>query len=299
MDISKATRQFLEYLEVERGRSVKTVENYDRYLDRFVNKMEVKTIFDINDDMVRNYRLWLNRLPTQTGNVKTNTQNYHLIALRSLLKYLRSRGFDVLSPDAIPLAKVGMRDLDLINYDELLRLLNAPKGDDIIALRDNAILKTLFSTGLRVSELISLSRNIDLSRDDISIRGKGEKVRVVFLSPNSKEAIKIYLDKREDINDALFVSKQSTSKETTRLTSRSIERIVAKYAKECGISKKVTPHIIRHSFATDLLANGADIRSVQELLGHSNLATTQIYTHITNKRLSDVHKKFHNLKKEQ
>ena len=299
MDISKATRQFLEYLEVERGRSVKTVENYDRYLERFVNKMEVKTIFDINDDMVRNYRLWLNRLPTQSGNVKTNTQNYHLIALRSLLKYLRARGFDVLSPDAIPLAKVGMRDLDLINYDELLRLLNAPKGDDIISLRDNAILKTLFSTGLRVSELISLSRNIDLSRDDISIRGKGEKVRVVFLSPNSKEAIKIYLDKREDINDALFVSKQSTSKETTRLTSRSIERIVAKYAKECGISKKVTPHIIRHSFATDLLANGADIRSVQELLGHSNLATTQIYTHITNKRLSDVHKKFHNLKKEQ
>jgi len=300
--LSDMKRQFLEHIEIERGRSLKTVENYGRYLDRFLSFIKSDTPKAITDNSVREYRLWLNR---QSGNggphetLKKKTQNYHLIALRSFLKYLRKREIDALSPERIELAKVSERSLDLIEGDELSRLLNAPSGDDIKSLRDKAILELFFSTGLRVSELCSLSRDIDLNKDEFSIRGKGEKVRVVFLSQASKEALRAYLGKRVDVDDALFVqhSPSSKSKENLRLTPRSIERIVRHYAAKAGISRKVTPHIIRHSFATDLLQNGADIRSVQVMLGHANIATTQIYTHVTDKQLRDIHKKFHSRQK--
>lgn len=308
MDIQKLKRQFFEHLEIEKGRSLKTIENYERYINRFLSFSKVSDPKEITDDTVREFRLWLNRQPSglkesgRTETLKKKTQNYYLISLRSFLKYLRKRGIDSLSPERIDLAKVAERDLDLISGKDLERLLAAPDGEDIKSLRDKAILELFFSTGLRLSELCSLSRELDLNKDEFSVRGKGEKIRVVFLSDPAKDAIKRYLAKRADIDDALFVRTESplgpsSGKDSTlRLTPRSIERMVKYYATKAGISKKVTPHTLRHSFATDLLSNGADIRSVQMMLGHANIATTQIYTHITDKQLRDVHKKFHSKK---
>ena len=304
MDLQTLKRQFFEHLEIEKGRSLKTVENYERYIERFLAFAKVSDPKAITDDTVREFRMWLNRQPSgvkiggRAETLKKKTQNYYLIALRSFLKYLRKRGIDSLSPERIDLAKVAERDLDLISDADLHRLLAAPDGDDVKALRDKAILELFFSTGLRLSELCSLPRDLDLGRDEFSIRGKGEKIRVVFLSDRAKDAIRAYLAKRADMDDALFVRVETTLTktrkiETMRLVPRSIERIVKHYAIKAGISKKVTPHVIRHSFATDLLSNGADIRSVQMMLGHSNIATTQIYTHVTDKQLRDVHKKFH------
>jgi len=305
MDIAKLKKEFLEYIEIERGRSLKTVENYERYLNRFFDHAQIKKTDDIHEDNVREFRLFLNRqlgavqkgMSTET--LKKSTQNYYLIALRSFLKYLVKRGVTSLSPDKIELAKVGSRSLDLVSSDELVRLLDAPSDDDIKSLRDKAILELLFSTGLRLSELTSLNRDLDLSKDEFSVRGKGDKVRVVFLSDSAKDAIKKYLKKRADMDEALFAqtSKNTGAKDELRLSPRSVERLVKHYAVKAGISKKVTPHVIRHSFATDLLQNGADIRSVQVMLGHSNISTTQIYTHITDKQLLEVHKKFHSKKK--
>ncbi|MFA6315115.1 MAG: site-specific tyrosine recombinase/integron integrase [Candidatus Paceibacterota bacterium] len=304
-NIHEMKQQFLEYIEIERGRSVKTVENYDHYLSRFIDFTKAKDVSDITENAVRDFRLWLNR--QSTGNnrasgatLKKKTQNYYLIALRAFLKYLAKRGQKTLSPEYIELAKVGERHLDLITSDELRRLLDSPKGDDVKSLRDKAILELLFSTGLRVSELCSLSSDIDLKADELSIRGKGEKIRVVFFSDEAKQAVKKYLDKRTDVDDALFIkvgSKEQAEKGENSLTRRSIERIVKQYAVRAGISKKVTPHVIRHCFATDLLSNGADLRSVQMLLGHANIGTTQIYTHVTDSELKRVHKLFHNKKK--
>ncbi len=201
-----------------------------------------------------------------------------------------------LNPERIELAKTGGRDLDLITAAELNRILQAPRGDELGALRDRAILELFFSTGLRVSELCNLNQDLDLSRDEFSVRGKGEKVRVVFLSSSAKSAVAAYLKKRGDMSDALFVSYgkgQPKTKDLPRLTPRSVERLVKQYAVKAGITRKVTPHVIRHSFATDLLENGADLRSVQALLGHANIATTQVYTHVTDKHLREVHKAFH------
>ncbi len=305
LDLQTLKRQFFEHLEIEKGCSLKTIENYERYIDRFLGFAKVSDPKDINDDVVREFRLWLNRQPSglkvggRAEMLKKKTQNYYLIALRSFLKYLRKRGIDSLSPERIDLAKVTERDLDLISSTDLERLLSAPSGNDIKNLRDKAILELFFSTGLRLSELCSLPRELDLNKDEFSIRGKGEKVRVVFLSDRAKDAIRAYLKKRVDVDEALFVrievtlERSSAKSDTLRLTPRSIERMVKHYATKAGISKKVTPHTIRHSFATDLLSNGADIRSVQMMLGHANIATTQIYTHITDKQLRDVHKKFH------
>lgn len=308
MDIYALKRQFLEHLEIEKGRSLKTVENYDRYLERFLDFSKIKKPDEITDKLVREYRLWLNRQPTANSQqptaetLKKKTQNYYLIALRVFLKYLAKLGIESMPAERIELAKVPDRNLDLISSDELERLLKAPDGDDIKSLRDKAILEILFSTGLRVSELCSLQSDIDLSKDEFSIRGKGEKVRVVFLSSEAKQAVKNYLDKRSDMDDALFTQLGSFAsklgkKDSLRLTPRSVERIVKHYAVKAGISKKVTPHIIRHSFATDLLSNGADLRSVQALLGHSNIQTTQVYTHVTDKHLRDIHKQFHGKKR--
>jgi site-specific recombinase XerD len=289
--------QFLEYIEIEKGRSVKTVENYDRYLMRFFNFAKVTKPADITESMVREFRINLNRSAGTAGTMKKSTQNYHLIALRAFLKFMRKRDIDSLNPERIELAKTAMRDLDLITSDELDRLMKGPKDGSLTALRDKAILELFFSTGLRVSELCSLNQDLDLTRDEFSIRGKGEKVRVVFLSDDAKSAIVEYLKKRGDMGDALFVSygkgNKKGSKDLPRLTPRSVERLVKQYAIKAGITRKVTPHIIRHSFATDLLENGADLRSVQALLGHANISTTQVYTHVTDKHLRDVHKMFH------
>lgn len=308
-EAQKLKQEFLDYLEIERGRSSKTVKNYDHYLSRFFRQAGVEKPSDITDEVVRAYRLWLNRRPSgQAGErarravrgitndtLKKNTQNYHLIALRGFLKYLARRDVLSLPPERIELAKTSARELDLMTEVELKRLLAAPEGNDEKALRDKAILALLFSTGLRVSELCSLSRDsIDLSRDEFTIRGKGEKVRLVFLSDEARQTLKDYLAKRKDLGEAMFPSvSKATSSGAESLTPRSVERIIKKYATKAGIAKKVTPHTLRHNFATDLLQNGADIRSVQMMLGHSNISTTQIYTHMTDQHLRDVHKKFH------
>ncbi len=297
-------RQFLEYVEIEKGRSLSTVMNYDHYLSRFIDFAQVKNIEDLTDSLIREYRLWLNRQEARTlrtGNketLKKRTQNYYLIALRSFLKYLTRQGIKSIPPERIELAKVPERSLDLISEEDLNALFNAPDTSTLKGLRDKAILELLFSTGLRVSELCSLPRDLNLNRDEFPVRGKGEKVRVVFLSDLAKKAVQKYLQARKDMDDALFVQipKQisvKSSRNTLRLTPRSVERIIKFYAIKAGISKKVTPHVIRHSFATDLLRNGADIRSVQMLLGHANIGTTQIYTHITDSELKKVHQKFH------
>jgi len=295
MDIHTLHRQFLEYLEIEKGRSLKTVENYSRYMLRFIDMAGVKKASDITDDAVREFRLKLNRSPTLEGTLKKRTQNYYLIALRVFLKYLAKRGISSLPPDRIELASVGERELDLISPDDLARLLRAPDGADTKSLRDRAMMELLFSTGLRVSELCSLDRDVDFARGEFSVRGKREKVRVVFVSSEAQAAIRAYLAKRTDMDDAMFVQVGRAKKksENMRLTPRSVERIVKRYAIKAGISKKVTPHILRHTFATDLLGNGADLRAVQMLLGHSSIQTTQIYTHVTDKELKEVHKAFH------
>lgn len=299
-NISEMKQRFLEYIEIEKGRSLNTVRNYDQYLTRFIERSKIKSAEEISDRIVREFHLWLNRQSNgKNETLKKKTQNYYLIALRSFLKFLAKRGVKSLSPEHIELAKVGERPLDLITSEELKRLLDAPKGDDLKALRDRAILNLLFSTGLRVSELCSLSRDIDLNADEISIRGKGEKIRVVFLSPEAKSSIKKYLDKRKDMDESLFVriGNKKAKDGDLALDVRSIQRIIRQCAIVAGISKKVTPHVLRHVFATDLLSNGADLRSVQMLLGHSNISTTQVYTHVTDSELRKVHKLFHNKRK--
>jgi site-specific recombinase XerD len=283
--------------QIKRGRAVKTIENYDHYLTRFFFQMNIKEVSDITEEKVREFRLWLNRQPGVSGTMKRRTQNYYLIALRAFLKFLRKRDIPGMSPERIELAKVPERHLDLISPAELDRLLAATDGTDEKSLRDKAILELFFSTGLRVSELCSLNVDLDLTQDSFPIRGKGDKVRVVFLSNEAKAAIAAYLKARKDMEEALFVNMPPLGKDSKktpgRLTARSVERMIKIYAAKAGITKKVTPHVMRHSFATDLLNNGADIRSVQQMLGHSSIVTTQIYTHVTDAHLRDVHKKFH------
>lgn len=300
-DLVELKRQFLEHLEIERGRSVKTIENYDRYLERFFAFTKVKKVSDLSETQVREFRLHLNR---QAGSkvggrvepMKRRTQNYYLIAIRAFLKFLRKRGIEALSPERIELAKVPERSLDLITPNELKRLLATPDVKTLEGKRDKAILELFFSTGLRISELCGLSiDDVDLTRDEFSVRGKGEKVRVVFLSDTAKKCLQEYLTARKDLDDALFVryGRKANDGGEPRLQPRAVQRLLKHYAAKAGITRKVTPHVIRHSFATDLLSNGADLRSVQALLGHANIGTTQVYTHVTDKHLREVHKKFH------
>ncbi len=301
MDLTELKKQFLEYLEIERGRSVKTVENYDRYLTRFFAFAKVKKPKDISEEQIREFRLYLNRQPgtkvgSRTEPMKRRTQNYYLIAVRAFLKFLRKRGVESTSPERIELAKVPERSLDLISPAELDRLLAAPKTDSLEGKRDRAILELLFSTGLRISELCSLSiDDVDLTRDEFSVRGKGDKVRVVFLTDAAKSTVREYLNARKDMDDALFVryGKKAHLGADARVTPRTVQRLLKHYAAKAGITRKVTPHVIRHSFATDLLSNGADLRSVQALLGHAHIGTTQVYTHVTDAHLRSVHKQFH------
>lgn len=290
--IEELIKEYLDYLEIEKNRSPSTRENYKRYLDKFVEFSGVKDAKDITEENIRAFRVFLAR---SEANLKKRTQAYHIIALRNLLKYLTVHDYDVVSPDKIELPKVPTRQIDIIRYDDLERLLSAPKGDSLGALRDRAILETLFSTGLRVSELCKLDRFINIDSGELTIRGKGEKLRVVFLSDRAKHALKDYLKKRSDAEEAMFVSLSHAKvpKVLGRIVPRTVERLVTKYARAAGITGKVTPHQLRHQFATDLLSNGADLRSVQELLGHSSITTTQIYTHVTNRELREIHKAFH------
>lgn len=293
-------KQFLEYLEIEKNRSLKTLENYRHYLDRFFGFSKISDPKEINDELVRKFRLHLNRTTDVLGRpLKKVTQNYHIIALRAFLKYLAKRNIKTLAAERIELGRQGERQVSFLETGELERFITAPDENTISSLRDRAILETLFSTGLRVSELCALDKDsIDFNRGEFGVRGKGGKVRLVFLSDRAKETLKNYLDKRSDMDEALFIRVPKNAKFSTdqdlRLTPRSIQRIIKKYSIIAGIvGKKITPHILRHSFATDLLRNGADIRSVQALLGHSSVTTTQIYTHVTDKQLKEVHKRFH------
>ncbi len=302
--MQRLKQQFLEYLEIEKGRSLKTVAVYDRHLKRFFDFTKVSQPGDITDEVVRRYRLWLNRHPGRAqGGLKKNSQNYHLIALRSFLQYLNKQEVESLPPSRIELAKTPSRELEVLEPAELERLLKAPteRGTDEKSLRDKAILEVLFSTGLRVSELCGLNRGeFDIARGEFSVRGKGERVRVVFLSPAAQTTLTLYLAKRNDVAEPLFINHSPSAvkhRDRDRLTPRSVERLLRFYATVAGITKKVTPHTLRHSFATDLLRNGADLRSVQMLLGHANIATTQIYTHLTDRHLRDIHKHFHRKEK--
>lgn len=300
MALKDLKTQFLEYLEIEKNRSAKTVENYNHYLVRFINFAKISKPEDISEELIRKYRLYLNRLNDNHGKpLKRVTQNYHIIALRAFLKYLAKRDIKTVSAEKVELGKQEERQVTFLEPQELERFLRAPQGTTVADLRDRGILETLFSTGLRVSELCSLNRDdIDLKRGEFSVRGKGSKLRVVFLSDQAKVALATYTDKRSDADEALFIripqNENFEKYEKLRLTPRSIQRIIKKYAIVAGIiGKSVSPHSLRHSFATDLLRNGADIRSVQALLGHSSITTTQIYTHVTDKQLREIHGRFH------
>ncbi len=300
MLFAKAKTDFLEYLEIEQNRSQKTIQNYDHYLTRLIDFAGEIKVSDIDAEMIRKWRLWLNRLGTNTSDeLGKATQNYHLIALRSFLKFCAKRNIPALAPDKIELARTKRKQVTFLNPEELGRIFEQPDVTSINGLRDRAILELLFSSGLRVSELVGLDRDhINLKRREFMVRGKGQKDRPIFISPDAAGWIEQYLAKRADNAKPLFVrysgSKQSDmSGNFLRLTVRSVQRIVARNALLAGITKHVSPHTLRHSFATDLLMNGADLRSVQAMLGHSNIATTQIYTHVTDPHLRAVHEKFH------
>jgi site-specific recombinase XerD len=292
--------KFLEYLELEQNRSAKTIANYSHYLTRLSDFAGDIKLSDIDVELVRKWRLWLNRLGTNSSDEMSKaTQNYHLIALRSFLKYCAKRGFAALPADKIELAKTKRPQVTFLTSEELARLAAQPETSKLAGLRDRAIIELLFSSGLRVSELVNLDRDhINLERREFMVRGKGQKDRPIFISPQAAEWVSQYLDKREDNAKPLFIrfggsKKIDQSGNYQRLTARSIQRMVARYALLAGITKHVSPHTLRHSFATDLLMNGADLRSVQAMLGHSNIATTQIYTHVTDPHLKEVHERFH------
>lgn len=300
MLFTKLKTDFLEHLEVEKGRSQKTIENYDHYLTRLSDFAGDIQVSDIDAELVRKWRLWLNRLGTNTSDeLQRSTQNYHLIALRSFLKYCAKRDIPALAPDKIELAKTHRRQVTFLTPEELVRLFSQPKIDTPSGLRDRAMLELLFSSGLRVSELVGLDRDhINLKRREFMVRGKGQKDRPIFISNEAALWLERYIEKRNDTIKALFIRYSGVkdidqSGNYYRLTPRSVQRMISRYALLAGITKHVSPHTMRHSFATDLLMNGADIRSVQAMLGHSNIATTQIYTHVTDPHLKEIHEKFH------
>lgn len=301
-EINKLKNEYLEYLEIEKNRSQLTIRNYDHYLSRFFQWSKIDNPNKITSELVRKFRLYLNRYSNEKGEtLKKVTQDYYIIAIRGFLTYLAKQDIPSLPSDKIELGKTPDREVEFLELDEVKRLISASEGNTISDLRDKAILELLFSTGLRVSELSNLNReNINLKSGEFSIRGKGGKIRIVFISDSARDTLVAYLKERKDLDPALFIHLKNPSQDTEkksasllRLTPRSIQRIVKSCATKAGIVKKVTPHTLRHSFATDLLMNGADIRSVQSMLGHSSITTTQIYTHITNKHLKDIHTKFH------
>ena len=308
MSLDKLISEFLEYLEIEKGCSPLTIKEYKHYLKRFYcwfNDYSSMTKPEyINLDVVRSYRVYLAHLRNKNGvQLKRVTQSYHIIALRAFLRYLLvQRDINTLSPEKIEISKSKPRSISFLNSEQIERLLNSPHLSDIIGLRDKSILETLFSTGLRVSELIKLNRdNVDTDRKEFGIRGKGNKLRIVFLSDTAAYWLERYLKSRKDNFKPMFIRHSGSvdirkNGENMRLTARTIQKIVAKYSKRCGLPIDVSPHTLRHSFATDLLIAGADLRSVQEMLGHESIRTTQVYTHVTNRHLKEVHKTFHGRK---
>ncbi|HSX45164.1 MAG TPA: site-specific tyrosine recombinase/integron integrase [Candidatus Saccharimonadales bacterium] len=303
MLLAKAKTDFLEYLEIEQNRSQKTIANYDHYLTRLLDFAGDIKVNDIDAELIRKWRLWLNRLGTNTSDeLQKTTQNYHLIALRSFLKYCAKRNIPAMTADKVELAHTVRKQVTFLTPEEIDRLFAQPNTAIKTGLRDRAILELLFSSGLRVSELVSLDRDhINLKRREFMVRGKGQKDRPIFISDDAAEWIQNYVDQRTDNTKPLFI-RYSGSKQVDlsgnyhRLTARSIQRLIARYAALAGITKHVSPHTMRHSYATDLLMNGADLRSVQALLGHSNISTTQIYTHVTDPHLKKIHEKFHRKK---
>lgn len=317
MNLEQYLKDFLEYLEIERNVSQLTIRNYRHYLERFLRflaghegpttppspvKTDAVKTSDITAENIRQYRLYLSRYADEHGiTLKRVTQNYHLIALRSFLKYLAKRDVATLTPDKIDLPKAESHSIKFLNREQVERLLNMPEISTPEGLRDKAILEVLFSTGLRVSELVKLNRDIvNLERREFGVIGKGRRVRVVFLSQRSADWLKRYLDSRDDTLTPVFIRYSGKKPdgddhtgESIRLTARSVQRLVEKYVKKARLPVKITPHGLRHTFATDLLGNGADLRAIQELLGHKNVSTTQIYTHITNPQLKEIHEKFH------
>ncbi len=300
MLFAKAKTDFLEYLEIEQNRSQKTIRNYDHYLTRLVDFAGDLQVSDIDAELVRKWRLWLNRLGTNVSDeLQKSTQNYHLIALRSFLKFCAKRDIATLSAEKVELARTTRKQVTFLNPEELERLFSQPDCQTLPGLRDRSILELLFSSGLRVSELVGLDKNhINLKRREFMVRGKGQKDRPIFISETAAEWVQRYLEQRKDTTNPLFIryggNKQvDLSGNFHRLTARSVQRMVAHYALMAGITKHVSPHTLRHSFATDLLMNGADLRSVQAMLGHSNISTTQIYTHVTDPHLKSIHERFH------
>ncbi len=298
--MSELILDYIEHLEVEGGRSAKTAENYKLYLERFVEFTDNTQVGRITSETIRKYRLWLNRYKNDNDDeLATITQSYHLIALRGFLGYLSKRDIASLSPEKIELPKVSRKQVTFLHYDEVARLLDAIPLDSEDGLRDRAIIELLFSSGLRVSELVNLNRDhVNTRRREFMVRGKGQKDRPVFIGEAAAQRVEDYVTARIDNLPPLFLSYSrnniaSTAGDYRRLTARSIQRIVMKYARLAGITKHVSPHTMRHSFATDLLMNGADIRSVQSMLGHSNISTTQVYTHVTDEHLREVYEKFH------
>jgi site-specific recombinase XerD len=300
MYVSELLLDYIEHLEVEGGRSAKTAENYTLYLERFTTFTNDIIVGNITPEIVRKYRLWLNRYKSENGEeLAIITQSYHLIALRGFLTYLSKRDIPSLSPEKIELPKVSRKQVTFLHYDEVSRLLENIPLDEEQGLRDRAIVELLFSSGLRVSELTNLNRDhVNTTRREFMVRGKGQKDRPVFIGEAAASHVKNYLASRIDNLPPLFLSYSrnnsvSNSGDYRRLTPRSVQRIINKYAKLGGITKHVSPHTMRHSFATDLLMNGADIRSVQSMLGHSSISTTQVYTHVTDQHLREVYEKFH------
>jgi len=302
MSYEEAVSRFLEYLEIEQNRSAKTIQNYSHYLTRLSDFADDIKVSDIDNELLRRWRLWLNRLGTNTSDeLSKTTQNYHLIALRSFLRFCAKTGINAMPADKVELSRVRRAEVTFLSVEELERLTAQPDKSSLIGLRDRAIIELLFSSGLRVSELVNLDRDhINLKRREFSVRGKGGKDRPIFISEAAAACVQDYLNKRTDNARALFIrysgsQKTDNSGNYQRLTARSVQRLVARYARLAGITKHVSPHTLRHSFATDLVMNGADLRSVQAMLGHSNIATTQIYTHITDPHLKSVHQKFHSV----
>ncbi|EKD66876.1 MAG: Tyrosine recombinase xerC 1 [uncultured bacterium] len=324
MNLSQLINEFLEYLEIERNVSPLTIRNYSHYLNRFLDflvasplavspgiqgmtaeqleKRKQLTVAAITSESIRQYRLYLSRfVDSHDLTLKRVTQNYHLIAIRSFLKYCTKRDVVTVSADKIDLPKAESRSIKFLEKEQIDRLLNQPEISTNEGMRDKAILETLFSTGLRVSELVKLDRDqINLERKEFGVIGKGRRSRLVFLSDGAVDWIRRYLATRDDDLRPLFIrysgkkpDEDDKNGESLRLSARSIERLVEKYVRKARLPIKISPHGIRHSFASDLLMNGADLRSIQEMLGHKNISTTQIYTHITNPQLRAIHEKFH------
>lgn len=305
MYLSDLIIDFIEHVEVERGRSQRTAENYHLYLQRLIEFAGDIEVHKVNAELVRKWRLWLNRYQNEAGDTLSPlTQSYHLIALRSFLGYCSKRDINTLTPEKIELPKTKRKQVSFLSQDETERIMDAVDDQSPQDLRDKAILELLFSSGLRVSELCNLDRDhINLKRGEFMVRGKGQKDRPVFISPEAAECLATYLETRTDAAKPLFIRYSGLKTgdkdgNSFRLTPRSVQRIVSHYAKLAGITKQVSPHTLRHSFATDLLMNGADIRSVQSMLGHSNISTTQVYTHVTDQHLRDIHRKFHRSSKD-